>query len=187
MEVLVINEKRMCNKFFFSLYLEHNNKDIMRILIVFMSLLCLSGCVGLAIGTFGTYELQKDSFGFIEGRLNLSQGEQIPYSKEEVVSLWGQPDKTDTIGNCEVFTYHDGYSWSGVGAFVIIVPIPLLVPSGNSETKVYFKNNQSVKLISEYGEVTGLLGYMCGSNECQFNAGPVNLEVPRTIPITWCE
>lgn len=159
----------------------------MRILMLFISLLFLSGCAGLAVGTYGTFESQKDSFSLSNIRLEQNYRERKSYSKDEVISLWGEPDQISINGSCEVLTYYDGYTWSGVGAFILVIPVPLILPSGHDETKIYFKNNQSIKLISEYGEVTGMVGYMCGSNECGFMAGSVNTEQTRTIPVTWCE
>ncbi|WP_371189013.1 hypothetical protein [Thalassotalea maritima] len=159
----------------------------MRIFLVLFSFLCLSGCVGLAVGTYGTFESQKDNFNLTDKRNQQGYGENTSYSKEHVISLWGTPDNITTKGSCDIFSYHDGYNWSGVGAFVVVVPIPLVIPSGADETKIYFKNNQSVKLVSEYGEITGMFGYMCGSNECGFKSGAVNTDKPRTVPVTWCE
>ena len=159
----------------------------MRILIVLISFLFLTGCVGLAVGSYGTFEYQKENFNLADKRLEQGNGDRKSYTKEEVISLWGKPDQVNANGGCEVLTYHDGYTWSGVGAFILIVPVPLALPSGNDETKIYFKNNQSIRLTSEYGEMTGMFGYMCGSNECGFKAGAVNTDKSRTIPVTWCK
>ena len=160
----------------------------MRILLAFILTMTLSGCVGLAVGSYGTYESKRDSFKLENKRNDVNYySESASYSKDQVISLWGEPDEISVNGSCDVLTYHDGYNWSGVGAFVFIVPIPLAVPSGHDETKIYFKNNQSVKLISEYGEITGVFGYMCGSNECGFKAGAVNTDKTRVVPVTWCE
>ena len=160
----------------------------MRILIAFILTITLSGCVGLAVGSYGTYESKKDTFKLENKRNDVNYySESTSYSKEQVISLWGEPDEITTNGSCDVLTYHDGYNWSGIGAFLVIVPIPLAVPSGHDETKIYFKNNQSIKLTSEYGEITGMFGYMCGSNECGFKAGAVNTDKARVVPVTWCK
>ena len=159
----------------------------MRILIALTLLISLSGCVGLAVGSYGTFESKKENFNLSEQRNKQGYGKNKSYSKEQVITLWGTPDEISSKGACDVLTYHDGYNWSGIGAYVLIVPIPLALPSGNDETKIYFKNNQSIKLTSEYGEITGMFGYMCGSNACGFKTGAVNTDKPRKIPVTWCE
>ena len=131
----------------------------------------LTGCIGLSVGTFGTFENKR---------------ENTSLTKEQLIATQGEPDEISTTGNCEVLTYYDGYSWSGIGAFIVIIPVPLLVPSGHDESRYYFINGKSVATVSEYGEVTGILGYMCGSNECKGSAGPVNTDKPRNIKVTWC-
>lgn len=159
----------------------------MKILLVLISLLYLCGCVGLAVGSYGTFETAQEN-SYVSGKLKQqSANKDASYSKEQVISALGQPDKTSTNGSCDVLSYHDGYNWAGVGAFVGIVPVPLVIPNGHNETKIYFKNNQSVQSTSEYGEITWLLGYMCGSNECGFNAGPVNEQKTRKVLVTWCD
>lgn len=143
----------------------------MRIIIIICLTQLLTGCVGLAVGTFGTFERK----------------EELPtLTKESLISKNGEPDKISIVGKCEVFTYYDGYNWSGAGAFVLIVPLPVLLPTGNDESRYYFKNGKSVAVVSEYGEVTGALGYMCGSNECKGLAGRVNTDQTREIEVTWC-
>lgn len=159
----------------------------MRIMIVVLSICLVTGCAGLAVGTYGTFEFHQDKFNLSDQRLQQNHGENKVYTKEQVISLWGNPDKISATGSCEVFTYQNGYTWSGVGAFVLIVPIPLVIPSGHNETKIYFINNQSVKLTSEYGEVSRMFGYMCGSNECRFESGIVNQDKKRAVAVTWCE
>lgn len=135
----------------------------------------LSGCVGLAVGSFGTFESGNDV--------------QPHFSKtrEEIIKERGVPDATKRVGTCDVLTYNDGWSWSGVGAFVVFLPIPLIVPSGNDEEKIYIKDGRTVGEVSEYGEVTGMLGFMCGDNECGFRAGPVNRDKTRKAAVPWCE
>ncbi len=48
----------------------------MRILLVLLSFFFLSGCVGLAIGTYGTFESKKDIFHLTEQRNNQGHGEK---------------------------------------------------------------------------------------------------------------
>jgi len=141
-----------------------------KIIVIFLAQV-ITGCMGVSVGTFGTFEIKQ---------------ENISLTKEQLISRNGVPDDISTTGNCEVLTYFDGYSWSGIGAFVVIIPVPLLVPSGYDETRYYFINGKSVASVSEYGEITGALGFMCGSNECEALAGPVNTDKTREVKVTWC-
>ncbi len=141
----------------------------------------------MAVGSYGTYEYKKDSFEIGSEINDIKSFGNSAYTVEQVVSLWGEPDEISINGSCDVLTYYDGYNWSGVGAFVLFFPVPLLVPSGHSKTKIYFKNSQSIKLTSEYGKEVSIFGYTCGSDKCGFSTGAVNPDQPRKVLITWCD
>jgi hypothetical protein len=115
----------------------------------------LSGCFGLAVGSYGKHERLVTSFALAKGK-NTFGGSVHPgaYSESDIVRLWGEPDGIATNDCCEVLSYNAGWSWSGVGAFVIVVPVPLLVPSGHYANRFYFKDGKCVGLVSEYGEVS---------------------------------
>lgn len=160
----------------------------MRILLIISAALTLSGCVGLAVGSYGTFENKQEQFQLSDKRNEFKRfSEPKSYNKELVLTLWGQPDEIKQTGACETLIYHDGYTWSGIGAFVLIVPIPLAVPSGYDETRIYLRDGKTVGSVSEYGEITSMFGYMCGSNECDFNVGAVNQDKTRKVDITWCD
>jgi hypothetical protein len=156
------------------------------ILISFMFLLPLYGCagMGLYVGTVGTVEKVSDPLVIEEGKNNI--GYKMPetqYTKEETISLWGEPDEVTTVGACEVLTYYDGYSWSGVFAVAIIIPVPLLIPSGYDENRIYFRDGKSIKLVSEVGEVIHVLGLVWASD-----GGFVARRVyqNRKVEVNWC-
>lgn len=157
----------------------------------FISFLCLAtllqGCVGLSVGTFGTFERKYDLVE-VSNKKNqfFETSDQKKLTKEHLISLWGEPDNTAQIGRCEVVTYYDGYNWSGVGALLGIVPLPILVPSGKEENRFYFIDGRSVGTVSEFGELTSLFGYMCGSNECSWHFGAANKDKTRKAKIDWC-
>lgn len=156
-----------------------------------LTILCLAfilnGCVGLAVGTYGTFQAEKESFNISDEKNYFDYSvNTIKLTKEVLLSTWGEPDEIAKVGNCEVVTYYDGYNWSGIGAFIVFFPVPLLVPTGHDENRFYFINGESVGLVTEYSEVIGALGYMCGSNECKGLAGPVNSEKKRNIEVKWC-
>ena len=160
----------------------------MRILATIVIASLLNGCVGLAVGTYGTFEQELNSVSISDTRNQFGyESETNQISKKTLVSTWGKPDEVSRDGKCEVLTYYDGYSWSGVGAILVFIPVPLLVPTGHDENRFYFINDLSVGHISEYGDVTGMLGYSCGSNECGASAGPVNTHKTRKAMVRWCE
>jgi len=140
----------------------------MRNLFALASICLLSGCVGLAATTYGTYESPREEFSLGEARneFGYQLNERGFYSPDEVFELWGKPDLEEREGECLVYIYKDGTSWAGVGAFVGVAPIPLVVPTGKYHNRIYFRNQKSVGVVQEYGEVKGHVGPLCGSNEC---------------------
>lgn len=160
----------------------------MKILSIFSLVILLSGCVGLAVGSYGTFEEHKEKFAVSTNKNEFDYRAEYPKTtKDELLSAWGEPDELSNHGDCEVVIYYDGYTWAGVGAFIVFFPVPLLVPTGHEENRFYFKNGESVGMVAEYGEVTAGLGYMCGSNECAFLSGAVNTDKPRAVEVNWCE
>ena len=146
-----------------------------------------SGCFGLAVGSYGKHERLNTSFALAQGRNNLG-GFVHPgaYSEAEILSLWGEPDGTTTNECCTMLSYRNGHSWSGVGAFVIVIPVPLLVPSGHYETRFYLKDGKCVGLVSEYGEVSKVYGFMWADNGGGFVAGDAR-NGPRKIALDFCK
>ena len=131
----------------------------------------ISSCGGLALGTYGTHEHLRTNFKLDQNKNQLQHFKSEKYTKDSIISLWGKPDATGVDGSHNTITYYNGKNWSGVGAFIAVVPVPLIIPSGNKKQTFYFKNNQCVGLVQEYGEVKSAFGFMCGSNECKFVAG----------------
>ena len=145
-------------------------KTSMHRFILLVLTLLLNGCVGLAAGTYGKHELAKESFELADTRNKFSFGNK-KYSQEQVIELWGSPDRQEMSGKCTVFAYENGTSWSGAGIFLGVAPVPIAVPSGNYWNYIYFSNNQTVGAVIEYGEVKDAVGVTCGSNECESVAG----------------
>lgn len=157
---------------------------------VLLWLPALGGCAGAAVGTFGTKELASTDFVLAPARNEFSFSlEPVSYTRDEVVDLWGTPDSVETFAACEVLVYDDGVSWSGAGAFVGVVPVPLAVPSGRYQNRFYAREGRVVGLVREYGEVDRMAGYMCGSNECGAMAGEKVNEPPLDPDVAraeWC-
>ncbi len=147
-----------------------------KLLLLSIAVSTLSGCAGIAVATYGKHELAHTHFCLAKGKNNTSCYEppENGYTHTEVTSLWGAPDKIEKLNNCTVYYYDNGVSWSGGGAFVGFVPVPLVAPTGNYYNRIYFNSKRSVGLIQEYGEVKHAAGAMCGSNECDALIDSVN-------------
>lgn len=137
----------------------------MRKFVLLLSAFLLNGCVGLAAGTYGKHELARESFGLAKTRNQFSSGSET-YTQQQVIEFWGEPDRIEMTGNCTVFAFENGTSWSGAGIFLGVAPVPIVMPSGNYWNYIYFSNDQTVGAIIEYGEIKDAVGVTCGSNEC---------------------
>ncbi|MDD5138650.1 MAG: hypothetical protein PHY43_00135 [Verrucomicrobiales bacterium] len=161
--------------------------EICKALLFAGAAIVLSGCIGLAVGSYGKHERLDTSFALTQGKNNF--GGSVPseaYSEPEILSLWGEPDRITTNKCCRVLSYRNDCSWSGVGAFVIIIPVPLLVPSGHYENRFYLKDGKCVGLVSEYGEVSQVYGFMWADNGGGFVAGDAP-NGSRKIPLDFCK
>ncbi|RTE85800.1 MULTISPECIES: hypothetical protein [Gammaproteobacteria] len=144
----------------------------MRKLALLAPLLLLQGCVGLAVGTYGTYE-------------HAQQHAQLV--RAEIIARHGEPDRIKRQGECEVLSYFEGYNWQGIGAFVAVVPVPLVAPTSRQERRFYIKSGKAVAEVREFGEVKSVYGFMCGSNECGFVAGPAHPELTESVMVRQCD
>jgi len=156
-----------------------------------MSLALLTSCVGLAVGTYGTKEWPREKFSLANERNRFSfEQRQHPYSQDQVIELWGEPDEVQEYEGCEVLVYENGTSWAGVGAFVGVVPVPAMVPTGKYENRIYLLNGETRGLIQEYGEADRGVGYMCGSDDCEALYGQQQNEPPLDAGQAmreWCD
>ncbi len=96
------------------------------------------------------------------------------------------PAAMERIDQCEVLTFRQGLRWSGVGAFIGVVPVPLMMPTGRHVSSVFVREGRVVGTVTEHGEVRSAVGYLCGSNACGFVAGPVNRDAPQADVAAWC-
>ena len=147
----------------------------MKILLLLFFAACISGCTGLAVGTVGVFERENKSFTSKE------------LTKQQFISKMGEPDDIWNYKKCEVLTYYDGYTWGGIGAFVLILPIPLMLPTGYKETDFYFIDNISVREIYEFSDITASFGYTCGSNDCSWLNPKGNTHDKRKVEVSWCD
>ncbi len=80
------------------------------IFFVFLAFNLLSGCAGVAVGTYGKHESAQENF-CINKEKNNTMCYNSPvngYTQEEVISLWGKPDKKDKYKSCVVYLYDNG-------------------------------------------------------------------------------
>ncbi len=62
------------------------------------------------------------------------------YTKQEFISFWGLPDKKEIKGKLEYWIYNRGLSWNGLTVWLVL-PIPILVPTGYRKTTLIFEKD----------------------------------------------
>ncbi len=99
--------------------------------------------------------------------------EPFPTAEESrVLEWWGEPDERSTRPDGgETLTYYDGIRWKGLVLFVVILPIPLVIPVGHDYVELDVVNGMVVAArttcdVSLFEAYLGLPlhGMWCGVN-----------------------
>ena len=136
----------------------------MRLLILTMVTLYLTGCVGvMTLTTTGktTKRYSEHDYNCPSG--NLGHFSRCGINREpsisEFISLWGEPKTQETKDGREMLIYNENLAWRGLVVFALI-PIPLLIPAGHNEISLEFDHDKLVQSTSEFAN-TGP-GLICG-------------------------
>ena len=118
----------------------------MKIIISLILTILISGCVGIS-NIKSTEEERKINLYSERGYL-YSSGENN-YTKSEVISLWGKPDDIIIKNNAQHWIYNREVALSGIFIWVILVPVPLIIPTGYRTTRLIFEKEIISKVIYE--------------------------------------
>ena len=115
---------------------------------LFLSLVSLSGCIGIHLSYKVKKDLNRIPDHTVKGKY---VGQEIKndyvYSKQEVIRLLGEPRKSWIKDGYEYLSYGKG-EWRFSGAVIyVIIPIPLLLPVGLKDEVIVFKDNKFEKVI----------------------------------------
>ena len=130
--------------------------------IVFASL--ASGCGMLvtereAIQPVDTQYLsvKRATFDCSDGSRNVSNAASVssPVFKHQIRSAWGEPDEIKVVDNAERWIYKKDRIWSGVWGFVVIIPVPFLVPTGREQMAIDFEGDQVNSVQVHYQQSLG--------------------------------
>ena len=128
----------------------------------------LGGCVGVSLFYEHSRELQHSpvvqersdavyrlTMGKAPGVISGTEVFNTKIRKEEVLERWGPPDKNYTDGKFEVLLYRRELAFSGAFVFLVILPVPLMMPVGYRHTRLYFTEGVLSKVIEESGNEIG--------------------------------
>lgn len=145
----------------------------------------LSDC-GVGVGVFHQKHIDFDStrelknrvrvldkkIGYIGESVDLEEAKKrnIPMvlTKDYVLKIWGEPNKKEQKDGYEYWYYKREYSVSGLVFGVLIIDIPILLPSGNHYTIMVFDNNQLEKIVYQVGGLSGIFLQSCHRDGCLF-------------------
>lgn len=149
-----------------------------KIVIIFLLLIC-SGC-GVGVGVFHQKEIEYNftrewkysvttldkEIGYIGKSVNLrdAKAQNVPMilTKDYVLKLWGDPNYKKQKDGYEYWYYKREYSVSGLVLGVLIVNVPILIPSGNHYSiAVFNKDGVLEKIIYQKGGTSEIL---CGAD-----------------------
>ena len=82
-------------------------------------------------------------------------------TKEEFRQAWGDPASVKQDGENEVWQYNRDVAWRGVVVGAIIIPLPLVAPTGfNHETLTFGPDGKLINSVSEIGGPGAAVGCM---------------------------
>lgn len=105
--------------------------------------LLLQGCVGLGAWTLGSRTESSDhpKIDRTRGVIDVRNGEPERTLKTaaELRAQWGEPDRVESLeGSKEEWIYKtDGMRWSGLVLYVVIVPLPAILPLGSQYVCIF--------------------------------------------------
>ena len=133
----------------------------------------LSGCAGLMAIVRGSSEFQLD------GPALSSRHRAIPTTGEHVLRAFGEPDEVISLGpERERWRYRTGLRFHGVAVLLIVLPLPLLVPTGVHDTYVELERGTVVQMrgsknadVARIGCMIGTLASLSGGEGCSAKRG----------------
>ena len=116
-----------------------------------------SGCVGLVAVARGSA-----SYAIEAPQLSTPTG-QRPAIAENVRRALGEPDRIETVESGERWHYREGLRWNGIALLVVVVPVPLLLPTGFEQAVVHLEDGRVVALEGTDNVSRGRIGCLFGA------------------------
>jgi len=117
-----------------------------RLLAVLVACMLSQGCVGILVGSRDTTTTENPSLSKtadVDGVLGVSDG--VKYNGPWLRSHWGTPSTVKSeVEGAEVWTYGFGQQcWCGVMP-ALVIPIPLMIPTGTEKVVFLLRDDQVV-------------------------------------------
>ncbi len=141
------------------------------------AILMLQGCVGLGAWTLGTRSESSDhpKIDRVRGTIDLCKAgtEADLKTAGELRTQWGEPDRIESRddGKQEWIYKAGGLRWSGMVLYLVIVPLPAMIPVGTQYVSFLVHDGQIEQATRrdwafKAGAYCGFFGMMYGGFGC---------------------
>jgi len=114
----------------------------------------LGGCavIGVGYGGFESIDTEIDNPNLASFSLNNCRSvwpdtHGVFHSLDKILEHWGEPDEMYFHGKEQHLLYEKDLIWSGVSLALVIIPIPLKIPTGREYCEVVIIDEKASKLI----------------------------------------
>lgn len=139
--------------------------------------LTLQGCVGFGAWTLGTRTESSDRPKIDQTRgaidIHKAGAETEIKTATELRTQWGEPDRVESRedGREEWIYKTDGLRWSGLVLYVLVIPLPAMIPIGSQYVSFLIHNGQVERATRggwafKAGAYCGFFGMMYGGLGC---------------------
>lgn len=152
-------------------------RGYIRFALLIIASLTLQGCVGLGAWTLGSRVESSDrpkidqSRGVID--VHKVGGEGTLKTATDLRAQWGEPDSVESreAGKEEWIYKINGLRWSGVVLFVVVIPLPAMIPIGSQYVSFLIHDGQIERATRrdwafKGGVYCGFFGMMYGGWDC---------------------
>ena len=153
----------------------------------------LSGCAGVVAVVRGSSEFQLEQPVLVSHNTLSSHHRGPPLTVERLLTGFGEPDEIIALGtDRERWRYRTDVRFHGVGLLLIVIPIPLLVPTGIHDTYVEIERGTVVRVrgsqnsnLARIGCMIGALAALSGDQGCFAKRGTPSNQVRLGSGVLW--
>ncbi len=134
-------------------------------LLLLVALTGLPGCGGLVgvIRGSGPFELQEPSLQILSPPRPATIDDAVRRRAATLRAFWGEPAEVEPLADGrERWRYPTGIRWHGIALLVVVVPVPLLIPTGRHHVDVFVQQGRIAKLRGTAGATVARAGCAFG-------------------------
>ena len=116
--------------------------------VIMIAALILHGCIGVGAWTLGDRmeSSERPHIDQTRGSIDLRKADDSsrPGSAMALRAQWGEPDRVvaGETGKTEWIYKTDGLRWAGLVLYVVVIPLPLMVPIGSQYVSFVIEHEQ---------------------------------------------